>query len=72
MSLLRDKPESQIKNAEEQQVHIKRRSIIDAVFVIKQIKEKATEFNITAYICFIDVGVWQGSPGRHSKHICKK
>ena len=31
------------------------RSVTDAVFIIKQIKEKATEFNIPAYICFIEL-----------------
>ena len=37
--------EAQTKNAEKQQGFLKGRSITDAVFIIKQIKEKATEFN---------------------------
>ncbi|XP_056633386.1 uncharacterized protein LOC130442984 [Diorhabda sublineata] len=54
-SILKDKLQTQIKNAEEQQGFTKGRSITDAVFIIKQIKEKATEYNMPAYICFIDL-----------------
>lgn len=53
--ILKDKLEAQIKNAEEQQGFTKGRSITDAVFIIKQIKEKATEYNTPAYICFINL-----------------
>ena len=49
-SILEDKLEAQIKNAEEQQGFIKGRSMTDAVFIIKQIKEEATEFNVPTYI----------------------
>ena len=52
-NILKGKLETQIKNAEEQQRFIRGRSITDAVFVIKQ--EKTTEFNIPAYIYFIDL-----------------
>ncbi|XP_057672917.1 uncharacterized protein LOC130904270 [Diorhabda carinulata] len=41
--------------SEEQQGFRKNRSAIDAIFVIFQIKEKAIEFNKTAYMCFIDL-----------------
>ena len=46
--------ETQLKNAEEQQGFTKERSITDAVFITKQIKENATEFNTPAFICFVD------------------
>ncbi|CAG9839124.1 unnamed protein product, partial [Diabrotica balteata] len=53
--ILKDKLEKQITNAEEQQGCTKGRSITDAVFKINQIKEKAIEFGMPAYICFIDL-----------------
>ena len=46
---------TQIKNSEEQQDFIKEKSITDAVSIIKQIKEKATDFIIPGYICFNDL-----------------
>ena len=53
--VLKDKLERHITNAEEQQGFTKGRSTTDAVFIIKQIKEKAIEFGRPAYICFIDL-----------------
>ena len=47
--ILDDKLETQNKDAEEQQGFIKGKSTIDPVFIIIQIKEKATEFNIPVY-----------------------
>ena len=43
-SFLKDELEMQIKNMEKQQDFMKGRSITDAVFMIKRISEKATEF----------------------------
>ena len=56
-SILEDKLETQIKNAEEQQGFVKGRSITDTVFITKQIKEKAKKLNTPVYICFIDLAM---------------
>lgn len=40
---------------EEQQGFRKNRSTTDAIFIIRQIAEKAIEYNKTAYICFVDL-----------------
>ncbi|CAG9829667.1 unnamed protein product [Diabrotica balteata] len=53
-SILMNKLERQITNGEEQGF-TRERSITDAVFIIKQIKEKAIEFGMPAYTCFIDL-----------------
>lgn len=54
-SLIKDILESQITNREEQQGFRKQRSTTDAIFVLRQIKEKAIEFNTPAYVCFVDL-----------------
>lgn len=51
-SILKNKLETQMKNAEEQQGFTKERSITDAVF---KTKGKSIEYSIPAYICFIDL-----------------
>ena len=40
---------------EEQQGFRKNRSAIDAIFTIRQIAEKAIEFNKPAFMCFVDL-----------------
>lgn len=40
---------------EEQQGFRNNRSAVDAIFIIRQITEKAIEFNKTAFMCFIDL-----------------
>ena len=40
---------------EEQQGFRKNRSAIDAIFTIRQITEKAIEFNKPAFMCFVDL-----------------
>lgn len=54
-SILKDKLESRIKNREEQFGFRTNRSTTDALFIMKQLKEKSIEFNKPAYICFIDL-----------------
>jgi hypothetical protein len=44
-----------IQPREEQQGFRKNRSTIDAIFIVRQIAENTTEFNRTAYLCFIDL-----------------
>ena len=53
--ILKEKLEAQITSREEQQGFRRNRSTTDAIFIIKQIKEKAIEFNTPAYVCFIDL-----------------
>lgn len=45
----------EIELSEEQQDFRKNRSTIDAIFIVRQITEKALEFNKPAYLCFIDL-----------------
>ena len=40
---------------EEPQGFVKNRSAIDAIFTIRQITEKAIEFNKPAFMCFVDL-----------------
>lgn len=54
-SLIKDKLETQITGREEQQGFRRGRSVTDAIFVMKQIKEKSLEYNKPAYICFVDL-----------------
>lgn len=53
--VLKDKLEKHIAIREEQQGFRKGRSTTDAIFITKQIKEKAIEYNTPAFICFIDL-----------------
>jgi len=39
----------------EQQCFRKNRSTTDSIFIVRQIAEKAIEFNHTAYLCFVDL-----------------
>ncbi|XP_030763856.1 uncharacterized protein LOC115888310 [Sitophilus oryzae] len=52
---MKGKLEKQITNRNEQQGFRRNQSNTDAIFIIKQIKEKAIEFNTPAYICFNDL-----------------
>lgn len=53
--ILKERLETQITNKEEQQGFRRNRSTTDAIFIIKQLKEKSIEFNTPAYVCFIDL-----------------
>jgi hypothetical protein len=53
--ILTSKLELIIYNTEEQQGFRKNRSTTDAIFIVRQIKEKAVEFNLPAFACFIDL-----------------
>lgn len=53
--ILKRKLEAQIQNREEQQGFRRNRSTTDALFIIKQLKEKAIEYNVPAYLCFVDL-----------------
>ena len=44
-----------ISPREEQQGFRKNRSTMDAIFIVRQIVEKAIEFNKPAYLCFVDL-----------------
>jgi len=44
-----------IQPREEQKGFRKNRSTTDAIFIVRQIAEKAIEFNHTAYLCFVDL-----------------
>lgn len=46
---------SEMELSEEQQGFRKNRSTIDAIFIVRQIAEKALEFDKPAYLCFIDL-----------------
>lgn len=41
--------------SEEQQDFKQNRSTVDAIFILRQISEKAIEFNKTAFMCFVDL-----------------
>lgn len=49
------KHSDQILTSEEQQGFRNNRSTIDATFILRQIIEKAIEFNKPAYLCFVDL-----------------
>jgi len=53
--ILKKRLETQLTNREEQQGFRRKRSTTDAIFIIKQLKEKSIEFNTPAYVCFIDL-----------------
>jgi len=44
-----------IQPREEKQGFRKNRSTTDAIFIVRQIAEKAIKFNHTAYLCFVDL-----------------
>jgi len=52
---LKERFETQITNREEQQGFRRNKSTTDAIFIIKQLKEKSIEFNTPAYVSFIDL-----------------
>jgi hypothetical protein len=54
-NILRLKLERQIENRDEQQGFRRNRSTTDAIFMLRQVKEKSLEYNKTAYIVFIDL-----------------
>ncbi|KAJ4431764.1 hypothetical protein ANN_20369 [Periplaneta americana] len=41
--------------SEEQQRFRQNRSVIDAIFTLRQVAEKAIEYSKPAYLCFIDL-----------------
>jgi len=53
--ILKERLKTPITNREEQQGFRQNRSTTDAIFIIKQLKEKSIEFNTPAYVCFIDL-----------------
>jgi endonuclease/exonuclease/phosphatase family metal-dependent hydrolase len=54
-SILRDKMESIITNREEQQGFRSNRSTTDAIFILRQVREKSLEYNTPAFLCFVDL-----------------
>lgn len=51
--ILRNKLEQ--TNLKEEQAFCRNRSIIDATFMLRQIKEKALELNKPTHCCFVDL-----------------
>lgn len=54
-SIINNKLQKHIATAEEQQGFRKNRSTVDAIFILRQIIEKAIEFNTPAFMCFVDL-----------------
>lgn len=52
--IIKEKMEAHITNREEQQGFRRNRSTTNAIFIIKQVKEKAIKFNTPVYVCYID------------------